>query len=238
MPHSSDTLTLTRHWRVGVPPGIDLVAGDNDITTEANDVIISTESGLTLTTEGQELPWVPSLARLKRKLRLEDEDTEDNEYILTLRDAAAAMLIKETGQDFSPQDYIGEAEYEGCEYRLIRIDRSNVQSVASVTEVDRDDAETILPNTEYAIRYKNRLPFLDGKFNENRDKASVKVAYKRGFFAESRETALLIQAVMDTVHTLYNYPGRLVDATLRRSPAFMSILNLLRDRRSTVKWTS
>lgn len=233
---SRNILTLQDHYRLGVPPLVDLMDGDADLSSESG-IDLTTESGATLTSEGTELPWVPSLLEVKRHLDFEDDDTEENSKLSIYRESAAVMLLAEIGQDGRVTDYMAEARYDGVPFKQIRIDRSNVQSVASVTEVDCDGTETAIPDTEYTLRWLNDIAYLEGKFNEDCDKDMVKVGYRRGFPENAPDTTLLKQVMLDTIKTLYVAPGRLTEKTLRRNPAFSAAIDILRDRRSRIKWT-
>lgn len=238
----NEQLVLSDHWRVGSPPLLDLVEGDDAVGTQQTEQTIVSQSGATLTTEGVELPWVPSLLDIKRHLRLEADDDSENYLLVGHRESAAVMLLHEIGQDARVDDYIGESDYEqGVEYKWIKIDRSNVQSVQSVVEVDEDDNEFTIPAADYRIRYKNRLAFIQGRFNEleseNRP-VGVRVSYRRGFVEDAYETALLKQVMLDTVHSLYLHPGRLAEKPMMRSSAFNAAMTLLKDRRSTIKWAA
>lgn len=233
---SSNTLILRDHWSPA-PGELSLFETGGPLITEQTDRDLSMQSGIVLTTEGLALPWVPALSQIKRHLRLEMDDTEDNELLVVYRDSAAAMLLGVIGQDAGVKDYVGEADYSPVSYRLIKIDRSNVQSVASVSEVDDEGTETIVPDTDYAVRWQNKVAYLDGEFNKDCDKARVKVAYRRGFIPESAESKLLRQVLLDTINSLYVNAGALTERTLQRSPAYNTAMMLLQDRRSMMKWS-
>ena len=154
------------------------------------------------------------------------------------RDSAAALLLRELGQDGEVEDYVGEAEYEGCSYRRIKIDRSNVQSVESVNERDDEGTDTLINDSDYTVRYKNGNAYIEGEFNKEFDQHMVIVAYKRGFVIGGKDTALLKQVMLDTINSMYVSPGRLTENTLRRSPAFNAAMSILKDNRSRIKWSS
>lgn len=231
------TLTLVHHWRQDPPAGVSLVQDAETLTTEQTGLDIETEGNFALTEDGRELPWVPSLNTIKQHLRLEPADTEDNTRLIAYRDAAAALLIKEIGQDAVVTGYVGEGYYEGQQFKFVKIDRSNVQAVSAVKETDSDAGETTLDPASYSVRYKSGNTFLQGEFNKDLDKEMVKVEYSRGFTEDAGDTAMLKQLMLDSVHSMYVYPGKVTEAQIRRSTAFRAAMNAVKDRRNFAKWS-
>lgn len=230
------TLTLQHHWRPP-PAGVSLVQDAESLETEQTGLEIETEGNFALTEDGRELPWVPSLNTLKQHLRLEPADSEDNTRLIQYRDAAAALLIHEIGQDAAPTDYVGEGYYEGQAFKFVKIDRSNVQAVSAVKETDSDAVETTLDAADYSVRHKSGNVFLQGRFNEDLDKEMVVVEYRRGFTEDGADTAMLKQLVLDSVHSMYVYPGKVTEAQIRRSTAYRAAMNAVKDRRNYAKWS-
>lgn len=230
-----NTLILLDHWR-----------GERRQRTQISLGALTTESGAELTTEAAETPlggegarqtWLPSLNELKVHLRLETSDSEEDDRLTTIRDAAAQTLAQEIGQDLEATDYVGSARTCGRDdWEAIQIDRSNVIAVAGIAL----DGAT-LGFTARNLRGLSVLVPADGEryFSTTGGQDQlVEVEYTRGFSAASPQAPILKQAVLALAHAMYFQPGAETDADVRRSSAYRAAVALLRDRRNLMKWSA
>lgn len=223
-----DTLILLDHWQDELPSlntGGLLTEGGNEITTEANELDLEGEGTA---------PWIPTLPELKTHLRMEADDNAEDANLKTLLDSSYSLILKETGQDIRKTRYKASARTELLTYDFLQIDRSNVTAVNSV-EVD---GEAI---TAYELRHQRSQAVIartDGEcWGEEGENLEVRVGYTRGFYAGSAEANIIKQLVLEVAYSCYNHPGAASETPMRRTAAFNAGMNILRDRRSYLKWS-
>lgn len=235
------TLPITDYYTLEAPTAESLRVPAEILTTEDGRPL-TTEAGDEIATEVGYLPWVPSLAELKIHLRLEVDDDREDDRLKQLLNAAADVVLREVSQDAKPTEYVGEAQTEpGQEYHFLRISKSNVTAVGEITEIDEEGTEYVVDEMDVQVRYRNGIVVIAREEGQEvfggEGCWDIKVEFTSGLSAESREVAIFKQVVLETLHSLYNAPGRISDKQFRRTPAFNAAMRLLRDRCNMVDYT-